>query len=352
MSAPDEFYVEYAAGTDGAPGDGTLAHPWKTIQYAMDTCGRNTTNGDRINVIGGTAQVLGGSLALTTYGTPTAAAPLVIQGMTSGAGDRGMGEIDCGGYTILAAATHPYTYFIDLKVHNQGNNHGFNSYGEGIWLVHCEVTKGASTPSSKALVYSGYIFDCYIHDAGTTGQAFAGYAKLCANSYVADCTGVSVCNYQFENVFVNAPTQVGIYGNHNSHYASSALTTTAINGGGYGMLINPIIEGYAGAGGKGVAGDWVAYGYAAFYNNATPESLGDVILDLGNDATLAASAFNNAGGGDFSMKTGVVGAIEAAFPGAWYGPASTTAKSDRGAVQNGAGAGGGVIRRVARLLGG
>lgn len=338
--------------------DGTTSLPWRSVQGALDLITRDATNGDQVNVKAGTAEVLAASLTLTTYGTPAETAPLIIRGYTSTAGDGGIGEINCNGVTMWAS-NYSYVWMVELECHNFGNANGVILSSTVSALIKCEVHKGASTPSSRTLV-TAICVGCHIHDAGTTGIGIASGASY--YNYVKDCpTGISLPGVAVGNLVVDCAAigidlgdfQVAI---GNSVYSSSAATGYGIGAAtnrAPGLVINNIVEGYSGAGGDGlfVTTDIYAFGYNAFYNNTAAETLADTFLDLGNDVTLAASAFTNPGGGDFSLTTTTT-AKEVAFPGAWYGLAGTTNKQDIGAVQLGAGAGGGVIRRVMRLLGG
>lgn len=353
--------TDAGAGTDDDAAkcvqhDGTALLPWNTIQGALDLITRDATNGDRVNVITGTAQVNQASLNLTTYGTPTAAAPLIIAGCTSTAGDGGVGEIDCGGAAFWAATNYDWYILTDLEIHTFGNNIGIrNSSGGGNALYfRCEVHRGASSPSGKQLIY-GYAGDrtkivaCHIHDAGTNGIGIQ-YVEQVSYCHFSDCPGggaLDVYAVVDNNVFVdcgNATTaQIRAYINNNTFFSSTANTASAIGtiADGFVVILNNAVEGYSGAGGDGVYTTKKAgiLGYNAFYNNTNPETLADVFIDLGGDATLAASPFTNAAGGDFSLATGVSGAIDGAYPGAWPGLATTTGHADIGAVQNGAGAG-------------
>lgn len=324
--------------------------PWRSVQGALDLITRDATNGDQVNVKAGTAQVNQAALTLATYGTPAEGAPLVIRGYTSAAGDGGIGNIDCGGFTMWAATNYPAIYLVELEIHSFGNNNGIVLTGatQGVFYK-CNIHKGASAPSSKTLLsLTGgvTIISCYIHDAGTSGTGVNGTIWY---SFVYNCATGVTGGSSIGNIIVDCDNPIVVSGDlyivmKNSIYSSTARTGTAINGGNASgatrsTILNNVIEGYSGTGGKGIAntGDIGILGFNAFYNNATNESLADVIIDIGNDAVLSASPFTNPGSGDFSLSTSVVGAIDGAFPGAWYGPASTTDHADIGAVQNGAG---------------
>ena len=325
--------------------DGTTSKPWRSVQGALDLITRDATNGDQINVKAGTAQVVQAALTLARYGTPAEGAPVVIRGYTATANDGGIGEINAGGFQIGATAAITDLILIDLELHTFGNSIGIYP-GARSAVINCEVHKGASTPSNKSLIFNVATIGCYVHDAGTTGTGI-GYNPATLYNYVKDCPiGISGGNV-VGNLIVDCTT-AGIrsnadfgYFNGNTVYSSTAATGKGIeivSGNASCTVLNNIIEGYSGAGGVGISAvaDLAMIGYNAFYNNTTNESLGDVYLDLGGDQALAASPFTNPGAGDFSIKAGSL-ALEAAWPGAWYGPAATTAKADMGAVQAGAG---------------
>jgi len=344
-----QYYVNPAIA--GNSGTGTSGDPFGDLQYALNTVTRDATNGDQINIKAGTAEILAAALTLATYGTPAEGAPLILRGYTATANDGGMGEINCNGATMWASG-YGHVHLTELVMHNFGNNTGIGLNAGNNIMYRCEVHKGASTPSSKILVNLMYqVVECYIHDAGTGGTGLVGYFSA-INNYIYNCpNGITSAQIIMNNIVVDCAIGIAPSGDNrtvigNTVYSSTANTGTGINiasGFSNAIVINNIIEGYSGSGGKGIAAaaDIGIKGYNAFYNNATNESLGDVYVDLGNDAALAASPFTNAATGDFSLKTTVVGAIDGAFPGAWYGPASTTDHADIGAVQNGAGTGGG-----------
>lgn len=299
---------------------GTTLLPWRSVQGALDLITRDATNGDQVNVKAGTAQVNQAALALTTYGTPAEGAPLVIRGYTSAANDGGIGEIDCNGAAMWAATN--FFILVDLEIHSFGNNNGITGTTTSATrstIYHCEVHKGVSTPTSKYLTNVGMVIGCYIHDAGTTGGgifnnwiAYGNYVYNCPtgiasgstiaiNNIVVDCTAFGIDLASDNGVAIG-----------NSIYSSTASTGTGIRVGATfsnAVILNNIIEGYSGAGAEAILGsaDIFLLGFNAFFNNTTAESLGDVYIDLGNDATPASSPFTNAGAGDFSLLTSVSG---------------------------------------------
>ncbi|MBK9219293.1 MAG: hypothetical protein IPL70_13265 [Uliginosibacterium sp.] len=188
MAAPSQYYVDYGAGND-TTGNGTSGTPWKTIQTAVNTVTRDATNGDQININAGTAQVLAAALSLTTYGAPGATSPLILRGYTASSGDGGVGEIDCNGTSMFASSSLRYIVLSDLKIHNFGNNNGvyLSSYTEN-YAVNCEIYKGASSPTSKTLVYLAYVIGCHWHGLwkfcqqlhyGGQSRRFCGWEHFC-----------------------------------------------------------------------------------------------------------------------------------------------------------------------------
>lgn len=360
MAAPTAYYCNPAIA--GNSGTGTIGDPFGDLQYALNTITRDATNGDQINIKAGTAEILAASLTLATYGTPSANVPLILRGYTSAAGDGGMGEIDCNGVTFW---TTTYTGFIlaDLTIHNFGNNNGIAGATNSNWIMyHCNVHKGASSPSGKSLVNinNGVVLYSYIHDAGTTGTGITSDANgKAAYNYIYNCTNIGIsASTIINNVLVDCGGAASsgalrasasaslIMGN--TVYSSAASTGTGASWATniyMPVIINNIFQGYSGANGEAIYGataDVAIIGYNAYYNNTAERNItSDIYINLLDVATLAASPFTNAAGGDFSLLTSVAGAIDGAFPGAWYGPASTTDHADIGAVQNGAGAAGG-----------
>lgn len=111
-----EYYVDPAINANS--GTGTIGDPFGDLQYGLNTVTRNATDGDRFNIKAGTAEVMAAAIDLTTYGTPTQAAPLIFQGYTSAQGDGGIGEINNGGanVSVISSTTLTFIHWIDLKL--------------------------------------------------------------------------------------------------------------------------------------------------------------------------------------------------------------------------------------------
>ena len=249
---------------------------------------------------------------------------------------------------MFAASNLNAVYGYDLYLHSTSNIWYIDLRNGGQHcFVHCKfenLSGGVTGSGIYVSLNSGSITNCQFLNLklGVT-------ANIAKYNYFYNCTtGLLNCRDSSNNIVHNCSTGVsagdGSRIDSNSIYHSGASTGTGISassGNSGSSITNNIIEGYSGSGGKGISGvaDIAILGYNAFYNNATNESLADVLIDLGGDQTLSASPFVNPGAGDFSLKaTG--GALETAWPGAWYGPASTTNKADIGAVQKGAGVSG------------
>ncbi len=365
-------YVDYGAGND-TTGDGTVGTPWKTLQKAFDTCTRNATDGNQINLKAGTAHVNAAALDLTTFvagGALSVTAPLIVRGYTSAANDGGMGEIDCGGLTMWASAAYSHIHMVDLEVHTFGDNHGVVL--TTAFMHHCEVHKGASSPSGKYLIsFTGNystVSGCYVHDAGA-GAARGisnggGESSKTISNYIllntdTDGAGVGVLGAVVQaNVILCKSTGItGITGLAGSFLVGNVCyNTTAGTGRGIytgtsdprTFVLNNIICGWSGAGGDGIEaiGNQNIIGYNAFYNNTANYTVADqTFINLtANDVALGADPFTDAANGDFSLTAGGKTALRGlGWPAAYLGAhANTDGHVTIGAVQYGeAEAGGG-----------
>lgn len=343
---------------------GTTLLPFRSVQGALDIITRNATDGDQINVKAGTNQVNQAALTLTTYGAPAQAGPLILRGYTTAANDGGIGTIDCGGAVLFAASTNSYIALIDLQIHTFGDNNGI-SLAAGCLIAHCQIHKGASSPSGKSLLTCGnssIVLNNYFYNTGTNGTAInhTGNAGFVYGNFVSALgTGILVSSVIVVGnvVAVAATGATGIYAYSNNCVIAQNTVYNSTAGTGAGIRIdavligltifNNVIEGFSGAGGKGInftaasnTGDAVVFGYNAFYNNTTPISTPGIYWDdlTAHDVTLLASPFTNAAGADFSVST----ALKAlGFPASFLG-SSTNDYVDIGAAQRQEPAGGAV----------
>ena len=359
-----EVYVDPAIAGDS--GTGTSGDPYGDLQYALNTKARDTTNGDRFNIKAGTAEVLAAALTLATYGTPTDAAPLVLQGYTSAAGDGGIGEISGNNaYTIIASNPN-YVHLIDLEMHSAGDN-TLCYVLDACVIARCEFHRGASSPSNKVLLQtrsSSLVIDCYVHDAGATNTGTL--INITGSSTVYGCylTGkcsiaLSVAGGMAINNIVNPTGGTGInIAQSGTTVINNTVFATSPDTSRHGIytqastyhritILNNVVEGFSASSNTGVNTQSrnALLGYNAAYNNTTNFSnTGEkTLLNLGNDDALAGSPFVNAAGADFDINGTVTNVTEDSWPVTWPGVSiATTPKADRGAVQAGAGAGGGM----------
>jgi hypothetical protein len=339
--------------------------PWATVQHALDFTTRDAANGDRFNVKAGTDDVLAAALDFTTYGTPTAAAPWILQGYTNAAGDGGIGGIDggAGNFSIVGGDTLDFLYFVDMHLHNTGTADVI-SLDNDCTFNNCEIDN--TTGIGLDLDSRSSVFGCHIHNCGSTGVTLLGgtVAYCTFENGARDFTtainlSFSSCLALFNVVSVDGASD-GIVSNgdfnviaFNSVYSNAGtgegIRLTAGTQGGY--VFSNIIEGFIGAGGNGIelsAGcDLILYGYNAFYNNtANLTDNSDFILAdfTANDINpLGASAFNNAAADDFTVNTSVKAL---AYPTANYPSLAVRSYLDIGALQREEAGGGGVAAPV------
>jgi hypothetical protein len=157
MGAVTEYYVNLATGND-TTGNGTSGNPWLTIQKALNTITRDATNGDRINCA--SSGTNSAALSFTTYssGGGTQAAPLIIEGYTTTAGDGGRAAINCNGASFINSAVVEGVYLCDLDLSNSNT--------------------GAGQPCVQLDKHSG-LFRCTIRDAYYGYQLANSYPHFC-----------------------------------------------------------------------------------------------------------------------------------------------------------------------------
>lgn len=365
MAAPTDYFVDPSiAGDSGA---GSLGDPYGDLQYALNQITRDATNGDRINIKAGTAELLTTSLSLATYGTPSLNAPLIFQGYASAAGD---GDLDAG--TGIGA--------IDM----QGNNATIIARGAGISFIHTECF-GTGSSAVLEIGIDQNVIECEIHES-TGGGIIGNSQNRCSalGNHVHDTGGSGIesgsivaWNYLKNDGttdFVDAikPGTVTIV-EHNIISIDGATTGIAINnsfniawlhnsvlsssGTGIGIkhssgiglsfsLANNLVEGFSGAGGIGIqlasgTRQNPIYAGNAVYNNTTEYNDGgkaDYLLVSDNE-TLGASPFAKSGSDTFANRFTYFAPVDTGnVQGGAYPPGI---RLDKGAVQHADPAGGG-----------
>jgi hypothetical protein len=165
MAAPSETYVDPSIAANS--GTGTIGDPYGDLQYALDTMTRDATNGDRINIKSGTAEVLTGSIDLTSYGTTSFTAPIIFSGYTSAAGDGGKGEIDGNSNAVYNNTGGENTFWIDLILGNSGSNTVL-TMDRFAAVIRCEVY-GSTTHGILFAGGYGQAVQCWVHNIGNVG---------------------------------------------------------------------------------------------------------------------------------------------------------------------------------------
>ena len=339
------YYVDPSIAANS--GSGTIGDPYGDLQYALDSITRNTTDGDRINIKSGTAEVLTGSLSFATYGTPNIGAGLILQGYTSSQGDGGVGEIDGNGNNV---STTSYVSYVDLKIHN-GAATGDLIKVTGAVAVNCEVYDAYNGIDSGA--YSSVV-NCYVYNCDNYGLELNG-SSIASGCYVrsrsTDSRGaMGTCIYLngrpsfAERCIVSCDsTTDGIYCFQDG---TNSINCSIISDGGTGNGIvfhtsaigsgcrNNLIEGFSGVGGAGI--HWTdstpgeAKGIVAYNTifNCTTALSGDndVVMYKTNNTTVGSSPFKKSGADTFANR------FTYFEPNASFAGLSLTGNGSRGAV--------------------
>ncbi|ANS03303.1 hypothetical protein [uncultured Mediterranean phage uvDeep-CGR2-KM19-C37] len=334
MAAPTLYYVDPDDGDDSTGNGLSDATAWKTIQKALDTITRDSTDGDQINIKAGTDDVLGAVLDVIDYddasGVPAPAAPLIFRGYTAVANDGGIGGIDAGGATsVWSSTTIDGVHFVDMHLHNSTSS-TMLTLDNFCMVSNCDIETGGT---GHGIVTGGFgtIHNCYIHDCGGRGVQFSGQNGKVVHCFFRNSTrkfsqaiqiGTSG-GYIAGNVMNLDSTSDGIefgYGvavMNNSVYLSSGtgVAINATSAGGYSnVVVNNLAEiNHADADGimdrTGTGSSFGIYGYNAVYAplGTAYTVAGGIVDDRGNNVTLTASPFINAAGGDFRVKPATAG---------------------------------------------
>ena len=352
------YYVDPGGGSDST-GDGSIGTPWASIQHALDTITRNSTDGDQINLKAGTADVLAAPLSLATYGTPTYLAPLVIRGYSNEPNDRGMGAIHPSGAFSCIDNSFTYVLLADLEFSCLPNSYALSSTGTQMHVYRCQVTGGGRGISLSGMGVS--VVGCYVEvssGAGISighGSVIGCYVKEpILNSWDAfepwnakgirtTGTGTNVVMGNvvlLNNNVTNQQDGIAITRGHGSVVSQNAVINLAAGRGkGISManvyqadlrmtqVFNNIVAGFSGTGGVGIGVTGsnltiaLMVAHNALYNIATPYSYNHIAPLLAFDnITLDADPFVDAANGDFRLTDAAQAVLRSAgWPASYLG---------------------------------
>lgn len=355
MGALTNYYVDPSGGSD-TTGNGTSGNPWQTVQKALNTITRDTTNGDKINVKAGGTDTLSSALSFATYGTPSATAPLMIRGYTSSADDGGIGTISGGGsVAIINSGSVADIKLVDMHLTNCGAATIVTLGGRSL-LLNCELdttTGGGFTSGTN----NSSVINCFFHNIGAIGCISQFVAFCTFRNETNDFTNAIQTNQNPSTVIFNIIDIDGSSAGVNCLASNTVLMFNSIfsNGGtGIGLkavttsntALNNTVQGFSGAGGIGLQANGSnvdIVGYNLLYNNTTNTSItGDVNVNLANNDTAGSSPFTNAGSDDFDPIAGLFASYPS-YPTAWKSYSATQQNLIRMAAQYAAAAAGGAL---------
>lgn len=336
MGAFSEVYVDPSIDADS--GAGTEGSPYGDLNYAIGAMTFDTSNGTRINIKSGAAEVLTESLntSVASAGiTATVGAPLKFEGYDSSAGDGGQAEVSGGGsYSIFDNVAFDYLHFKNLYLHDVGFNHNLLRLRDYCSVVNCRLAPEHS--GSGYVVYIrqyGHVVRNRIENGCAYGiDVIGNYSIVAFNTLFDGDDSISTLCMRANNatgtVFYrniikleSGSAAEGIY----LDFGISAIGNSiyAIAGTGRGIfgestsvvpnaILNNLVEGFSGSGGVGIDLATLRplmYGGNSVYNCTTNySSLYDkLVCDLGGSETLTASPFSDPSSNDFSpVDTGSV----------------------------------------------
>ncbi|MCP4930331.1 MAG: hypothetical protein GY918_14880 [Gammaproteobacteria bacterium] len=322
-----ETYVDPSIAADS--GAGTIGDPYGDLEYAFESVTRNSTEGDRFNVKAGTDEILAVQLgvAIAVYGTPSATAPLIIQGYTAEAGDGGIGGISGGAsVAIIDQTALNSVYLTDLHLHNTGANLIIN-LDSTCSIVRCEIDNSTSTGNTCEMGINSLFMSNYVHNVAGTGIRSSNGSLIQHNTFengindmitaISTTTGYSTVQRNIIDIDGATNGILGCAGfvMNNSIYSAggSGQGLTQSNGVISQLIANNIVEGFS-AGGTGYKLDSnnssVPHLIAnSSFNNDThydgPDA-GDIWVNHGwgsatdSNEITSVTAFTDAPNGDFS----------------------------------------------------
>lgn len=323
MAAPTDVYVDAALAAN--VGVGTQGNPYGDLQYALNSVTRDSTNGNRFLLKAGVDEVMtGGAIDLTTYGTPSASAPLVFEGYSTIAGDGNLstgivaGISGNGSNAVYAnSGSKTFVHFKHLRMHNCGSA-DILTFGADCHVLGCQF----DNTTGSGVVYSSAnrsrVVGCYFTDIGTAGVN-------CPNNscYVLDCffmngtkdftvaiSALSNGGDVLRNIIwvdgssngINVGGSGGAQIIANNSILCAGGTGSGIritNGAQWAFILSNLVEGFSGSGGVGINfGSIIRQNLSTnnrAYNNATNFSSASGRLFVDNNEALTASPFAKSG---------------------------------------------------------
>ena len=332
-----ELYVDPSIAADS--GTGTIGDPYGDLEYCIKQSTFDTTNGTRVNIKAGTAEILAAAIEVAVADTsvsaawaPTHSARMTLQGYTATAGDGGIGAIDGNGAGIFITPSLDFLNLIDLDFSNSGTAE-LCDIDNDCFAFNCKFTGGTyglrmdDVSTCMNCWFVGQTLGCL--------ELISGYIGY---NYFDPATNGNGCllntrDGTIERNIVNvAGSGIGIlmadecHASHNSVYSDGGTGTGIIISGVSRQiynLSNNLVEGFSGVGGIGIdtgaaTGNIQLYAGNAVRNCTTPYGGTAVVnMALDNETLTLASPFTSASTGDFSpVDTGNV--KEGALPSEFY----------------------------------
>jgi hypothetical protein len=348
------YYVSPGSGND-TTGDGTIGTPWATVQKALNTITRNATDGDQINIQSGAADTLTATLSLATYGTPTAAAPLVIRGYTSAAGDGGQGVIS-GAATYQVINGGGVTHWIDMRLYNSGAAK-VASLSDGSRMVRCQVDTSTVATDILTMGNGCWLINCRLYDSqvtvGSLTLVYGCYFRSDGTGLVGSNSGVMFLHNLVRLTGTGGngiwPVYPGNIINNTVDHAGTSTNAKGIvlgnsAGRGHQVVMNNLITNFSGSGAIGISDLYnapILVANNAFYNNTTNYSLATAAIEQFGDISLSSSPYVDRANEDYRITDSLL--LQTGWPQTIAGKAH---RPDVGAYEAA------IYRRVARILGG
>lgn len=354
---PTEIYIDPSIAADS--GAGSIGDPYGDLEYAIVQETFDTTNGTRLNIKSGTAEVLAadlsGSFADTSISpawVPAYDAPLWIQGYTTSADDGGIGDVSGGGSVgIINNNLMDHVIIRDMKMGDCGTKKVIDVNNK--WIVLNSEFYGSSTTVFSAdadmVMIANYIRDGSVA-VSSPGPVFS-FGNVASSMSGPECLAFTQDSVVMFNIVLVDSSVDGIDMGDTGFALNNSIYSAA--GTGTGMrprdtsaatllcMVNNAIEGFSGVGGIGIDGNEFGTSVAnIFGGNSIYDCTKEIEYPAARyvyftDESLVTSPFTDAANMDFSpVNTGsmINGSVINFF--ASYNAANVYAV-DRGAVQPG-----------------